>query len=298
MAEESPKKELDAMFVAKLGLHVATTLCIAIPSAVMYFDKPDNDKLVILDTILATLLMVATANALLSLLNFVVELINMKGEKLKNRVLNSARNIMTTLSLILGCIVFGLQTEAGSWLILFAVGIQRILDAMLDIGGLAWEVQCPEDDDKATGKIGQNGSKLLVALFALLSLGTAIGLLIWYLLDVGITFDSQSDDDIMLLISAVALSLHEVLIVLTVLFQFETVSNGVLKCLGFRSDKCDVSIHSINEIPLISVLVFTYNLLALSIVVGERMEENVSVNLLGSMIAIVSVAELAGRRMI
>ena len=290
----------------KLAAHVVTTLCIAVSSIVMYLEKPDNDKVVTVDTLLATLSFVAFANFLLSALNAGAELMKKEDfkDRLVNGVLNSARNIMTTLSLIIGCIVFGLQTEVASWVILCAVCVQRLLDATLDVGGFALEVQCPDDTDKASGKLGNDkmksaGSKMLVASFAALAVGASIVMLVWYMIDTGISFDSQGDDDILLLISVFALGLHELLIVFTIAMSMKVVQFTLTKWISGGDKDCDgISVHSLNEIPLVSALVFTYNLLALSVVVGERLEENVSVNLLGSMIAIISIAEIAGRRMI
>ena len=56
--------------------------------------------------------------------------------------------------------------------------------------------------------------------------------------------------------------------------------------------------HSLNEIPLVSAVVFTYNLMSLSLIAGERIEDGKSVNLLGAMIAIIGLAEIVGRRLI
>lgn len=295
----------DSTLKWKLVGHVVTTLCIAVSSIVMYLEKPDNDKVVTIDTLLATLSIVGLANFLLSALNAGAEFMKKEDfkDRLVNGVLNSARNTMTTLSLIIGCIVFGLQTEAASWVILIAVCVQRLIDAMLDVGGFALEVQCPADTDKASGKLGNDkiksaGSKMLVASFAALALGASIAMLVWYMIDTGISFDSQGDDDIMLLISIFALGLHEALVILTILMSMKVVQFKLASLISGEKDCDGISVHSLNEIPLVSALVFTYNLLALSVVVGERLEENVSVNLLGSMIAIISIAEIAGRRMI
>ena len=45
-------------------------------------------------------------------------------------------------------------------------------------------------------------------------------------------------------------------------------------------------------------IVFTYNLFALSMIAGMRIQDDVSINLLGAMIAIIGLAEVAGRRLI
>jgi len=295
--------EPDTIFRVKLGVHTLMTGLVALMSAIAYLDKTDDDTVNTLDTLLATLCVVGLANFLLSLLNLVAELRTNAPfyDKLRNRVLNSARNTMTSLSLIIGGIVFGMQTDGLTWTIIIAVGVQRLVDCMLDIGEYGTEVQCPGDEDKASGTLGINermkngGSKTLISTFGLLAFGSVIFLLIYYKGDLGADL---GEDDNLWLVALIGVCLHTLLVLFTFALQmFEGVQNTFRSCLGGKD--CDgVSVHSLNEIPILSALVFTVTIGIVGILVGEALEEDTSVKLLGAVLALLALVETAGRRMI
>jgi hypothetical protein len=54
----------------------------------------------------------------------------------------------------------------------------------------------------------------------------------------------------------------------------------------------------LNEIPIVSALVFTLNIGIVGLLVGEALEEDTSVKLLGAVLALLALVEIAGRRMI
>lgn len=302
------KMEKDPQLKYKLFGHTVLTLCIAIFSGVLYIDKPDDKTVVTEDTFLATLSIVAIANFLLSALNTAAEFMKSEApyyDKLVNGVLNTARNTMTSLSLIIGSILFGIQSEPDTLVVLVfvCICIVRLLDCVLDVGGmLGTTVQCPDETEMA-GNFGNKerkarGGKLVVAAFAFLALGTCIGMLLWHIIDNGLSFEDPGDD-ILLLVSIFTLGLHELLMLVTLMFQLDGCQVGILGFLGKSGSECDdASVHSLNEIPIVSAAVYTYNLLAISLAVGIRLDTDLSVNLLGSIIALLAVSEIAGRRMV
>jgi len=220
--------------------------------------------------------------------------------------LNNARNIMTGTSMVLAAAIYGMEDGSSiPWTILLAfwstAGV-RLLDTMLDVGGLGTAVQCPDEVSRGQAlqdKVGGFGKKFMVGIFAFLSLGTALVLWFVYIGDTGIEFGStNSDDDILLLVVFIALLLHLVLIVLTLVLQFKFIQGAFLSFVGKKDCGDGVTMHSLNEIPLVSAAVFTYNLMSLSLIAGERIEDGTQVNLLGAMIAIIGLAEIVGRRLI
>jgi len=297
--KQGSKLEKDPQLKYKLGGHTACTLAVMVCSIFMYYEKPDSDSVITVDTLLATLSLVAIANFLLSALNTIAEF--MKSERpyydrLVNRVLNSARNIMGTLTLILGAMVFGLQSEAASVSLFIFACLIRMLDCVLDVGGVGYEIQCPDDTDKVRGS--KRGGKMLVATFVFLAIGSAIGGLLWHIIDTGMSWE-EPGDEILLLLAFCGLGLHELLLIVTLAFQWKSVQEGCIGKLGKKGSSCDdASVHSLNEIPIISAAVFTFNLLAVSMTVGVRLGDDMSVNLLAAMIAIIAIGEIAGRRMV
>lgn len=207
--------------------------------------------------------------------------------------------------MILAALVYGMEAEPDVALTLTAVvflPLARLLDTMLDTGGIGIAVQCPDKVERSEDLKEQFtnalGEKFMPAMFAFLSLGTSIILCIIYMSDIGFSWESESFDDILLIIALVALCVHELLILLTILLQFKLIEGAFLSFLGKKDCGDGVTMHSLNEIPLVSALVFTYNLLSLSLLAGERFEEGKSINLLGAMIAIIGLAEIVGRRLI
>lgn len=289
------KKEGDGMFQTKLGVHALMTGLVALMSAIAYLGKNDDDTVNTLDTLLATISVVGLANFLLSLLNFGSEMINATGnKKLKNSVLNSARNTMTSLSLIIGCIVFGLQTDGLTSTILIAVGLQRLLDTTLDIGDWGTEVQCPDASDKGSDKRVSSG-KALVSIFALCAFGACIYLLFFYMGDLS---GDLGDDAGLLWTAVILVCVHALLVILTLLFNIKVIEKNFLKIFVGEKDCDGISAHSLNEIPIVSALVFTLDIGIVAILLGEALEEDTSVKLLGAVIALLALVEIAGRRMI
>lgn len=226
--------------------------------------------------------------------------------RLKMVSLNNARNIMTGTSMILAAVIYGMEDGTSiPWTIVLAfwctAGV-RLFDTMLDVGGFGTAVQCPDEVERGGDlqkKVEGFGKKFMVAIFAFLSLGTAGVLLIVYTSDTGIELTSfNNDDDILLFVAFIAISVHLLLIVLTLLLQFKFIQWKFLEILGKKDCGDGVTMHSLNEIPLVSAVVFTYNLMSLSLIAGERIEDGKSVNLLGAMIAIIGLAEIVGRRLI
>lgn len=289
------KKEGDGMFQIKLGVHTLMTGLVALMSAIAYLGKNDDDTVNTLDTLLATISVVGLANFLLSLLNFGSEMMYPTGnKKLHNRVLNSARNTMTTLSLIIGCIVFGLQTDGLTWTILIAVGLQRLLDTTLDIGDWGTEVQCPDASDKGSDERVSSG-KALVSIFALCAFGACIYLLFFYMGDLS---GDLGDDAALLWTAVILVCVHALLVILTLLFNIKVIEKNFLKIFVGEKDCDGISAHSLNEIPIVSALVFTLDIGIVAILLGEALEEDTSVKLLGAVIALLALVEIAGRRMI
>ena len=289
------KKEGDGMFQATLGVHTLMTGLVALMSAIAYLDKKDDDTVNTLDTLLATIAVVGLANFLLSLLNFGVEMIYPSGnKKLGNRVLNSARNTMTSLTLVIGGIVFVMQTDGLTWTIIIAVGVQRLLDCMLDIGEYGTEVQCP-DKDENKGSMAST-SKTLVSIFGLCAFGSCVYLLLYYYLDIA---GDMGDDAAIFWVVFSGVCLHTLLLMFTLGFNVTGTGIACAKMLGAKETDCDgISVHALNEIPIVSALVFTLNIGIVGLLVGEALEEDTSVKLLGAVLALLALVEIAGRRMV
>lgn len=286
----------NGMFHGFCAFHTVLTLTVAIMAAVEWFPKGDDDTTNTLNTLLATLLVVASANFLLSALNFIGEWQRpTEGkDKLENRVLNSARNTMTNLSFILGAIVYGMDTKETTAVLFIAAGVQRLVDCVLDVGGYGFEVQCPGKEDQ-TGTDGKGKSKTLIAMFALLAFGGCVALLTVHAIDIA---GDMGDDTGLFWGAFSAVCLHTLLVLLTYLLQmFEGLQNTFRSCLGGKD--CDgVSVHSLNEIPVVSALVFTATIGIISLFVGEALESDSSVQLMGAVLVLLALVETAGRRMI
>lgn len=286
----------NGMFKGFCLFHTVLTLTVAIMAAVEWFPKGDDDTTNTLHTLLATLLVIASANFLLSALNSFGEWQRPTADKdkLENRILNSARNTMTTLSFILGVIVYGMDTKETTAVFFIAVGVQRLVDCVLDVGvgtyGL--EVQCPGEEGKET-------SKTIIATFALLAFGGCVALLTVHAIDIG---DDMGDDTGLFWGAFSAVCLHTLLVLLTYLLQtFEGVQNAFAACLskGPLGANCDgVTVHSLNEMPIVSALVFTATIGIISLFVGEALESDSSVQLMGAVLVLLALVETAGRRMI
>lgn len=297
------------LFKVVLGFHAGCTIASAVILGIHYNAKDVGTTYSTLNLVSASVAIIALANALLSSLNAFIGLPNAwsSGDetKLKMVSLNNARNIMTGTSMILAALVYGMEPEPDAWLtttVVLFLPLARLLDTMLDTGGFGIAVQCPDkverSDDLKEQITDALGEKFMPAMFAFLSLGTSIVLCIIYMSDIGFSWESESFDDTLLIIALVALCVHEVLILLTILLQVKAIQWKFLECFGKKDCGDGVKIHSLNEIPLVSALVFTYNLLSLSLLAGERFEEGKSINLLGAMIAIIGLAEIVGRRLI
>lgn len=286
----------NGMFRGILALQTASTITTASCTAVIYWGLDDVEHVLFRDTMLAILLCVASANALLSLINVGGEISNGgKKKRLENRVLNSVRNMMTLLSFIAGMTVYGLEENAARQGILIGLLLTRVFDVMLDIGGLGKQIQCADERDKGNMKDSGNG-KTLLASFVFLTLGTSFVLLLVYIIDVAVALDGSTDDTL-LWISIFTVALHLILLMLTLAMRFDIVANCLKKLLG--ESKCpDATVHSLNEIPLISAAVFTFNLLCVCFTLGSRVDQGQSVNLLGSVLAIMAVADIGARRMV
>ncbi len=290
----------NGMFQGFCAFHTVLTLTVAIMAAVEWFPKGDDDTTNTLNTLLATLLVIASANFLLSALNSFGEYQRPTADKdkLKNRVLNSARNTMTNLSFILGAIVYGMDTKETTAVLFIVAGLQRLIDCVLDVGGYGFDVQCPEDEDK-TGTNGRGKSKTLIAMFALLAFGGCVALLTIHALDIA---GDMGDDTGLFWGAFSAVCLHTLLVLLTYLLQmFEGVQNFFAGCLskGPLGANCDgVTVHSLNEMPIVSALVFTATIGIISLFVGEALESDSSVQLMGAVLVLLALVETAGRRMI
>tara|TARA_B110000008_G_scaffold271037_1_gene302005 strand:+ start:6862 stop:7773 length:912 start_codon:yes stop_codon:yes gene_type:complete len=284
----------NGMFQGLCAFHTFLTLGVAIIALIEWLAKEDDDTTNTLNTLLATLLVIASANFLLSLLNSIGEWSRPTADKdkLENRILNSARNIMTTLSFILGVIVYGMDTKETTAIFFIAVGVQRLVDCVLDVGKYGLDVQCPGEEGKET-------SKTIIATFASLAFGGCVALLTVHAIDIG---DDMGDDTGLFWGAFSAICLHTVLVLLTLALQS---SKGVQEffaaCLskGPLAADCDgVTVHSLNEIPIVSSLVFTATIGIISLFVGEALESDSSVQLMGAVLVLLALVETAGRRMI
>ena len=311
MADSATSKDepgSNGMFKGVLVGHGILTLGTAIGLGIHYLNKDVGTAYSTLNLVSATASIIAVANFLLSALNGIVGVFMGDGTetRLKMVSLNNARNIMTGTSMVLAAVIYGMEDGTSiPWTIVTAfwctAGV-RLFDTMLDVGSFGEVVQCPDEVDRGDElqkRVKGFGKKFMVAIFASLSLGTALVLWFVYIGDTGIEFGStNSDDDILLLVVFIALLLHLVLIVLTLLLQFKVIEGAFLSFLGKKDCGDEVKMHSLNEIPLVSAAVFTYNLMSLSLIAGERIEDGTQVNLLGAMIAIIGLAEIVGRRLI
>ena len=293
-------------FLIKLVSHTIFTITAVSMAAFEYLGKTDDDTVNTLDTLLATISVVGLANALLSILNSAMELKSPSGkEKLENRVLNSARNTMTNLCLIIGGIVFGMDTKVTTGILFFGTGVVRLLDCTLDVGGAGIEIQCPDEDDVGSGagsfekgkvNLDTSKSKTLVAVFGLLAFGGAIGLLTIYAIDIG---EDLGDDTVLFWLAYGAVCLHTVLLMFTLAFNTTPLKLPCTKMFAGSDRDCDgVKVHALNEIPIVSALVFTLDMGIISLFIGEAIEADTSVKLFGAVLALLALVEIAGRRMI
>ena len=231
----------NGMFKGVLGLHAALTITSAVILGIHYLAKDVGTAYSTLNLVSATVSIIAVANALLSLLNGVVGIVWGDGTetRLKMASLNNARNIMTGTSMILAAAVYGMEPEPDTALTLTVVlflPLVRLLDTMLDVGGFGIDVQCPDKVERSKNlpdKTSALGEKFMPAMFAFLSLGTSIVLCIIYMSDIGFSWESESFDDILLIIALVALIVHEVLILLTILLQVKIIQWKFLEILEF-----------------------------------------------------------------
>ena len=285
-----------------LIIHLGLTVAIAILLLLNYADFPDT-KVFSLDLVLNSASSVfAISNAALSLLNLVVELMSRPSDgwnllglvggsnekiKLENEKLNYARNFLTASSLVLLGIQHGQHSSDRLLACVVCTAILRFSDLCLDVENVL-QIQCEGYEKAIESGIGKNMSmRSIKALMVGVLLIATIILQSIFMNNEGIDLEGKNnDDDIMLVIILSASGLHLLLILLHLILNALDLGKGF--CVGClqgstkgANENCDnVSIHMLNEIPPVSKLVFTANLLLLAIVMGERIEDNKDIHLM------------------
>lgn len=285
-----------------LIIHLGLTVAIAILLLLNYADFPDT-KVFSLDLVLNSASSVfAISNAALSLLNLVVELMSRPSDgwnllglvggsnekiKLENEKLNYARNFLTASSLVLLGIQHGQHSSDRLLACVVCTAILRFSDLCLDVENVL-QIQCEGYEKAIESGIGKNMSmRSIKALMVGVLLIATIILQSIFMNNEGIDLEGKNnDDDIMLVIILSLSGLHLLLILLHLILNALDLGKGF--CVGClqgstkgANENCDnVSIHMLNEIPPVSKLVFTANLLLLAIVMGERIEDNKDIHLM------------------
>ena len=285
-----------------LIIHLGLSVTIAILLLLNYADFPDT-KVFSLDLVLNSASSVfAISNAALSLLNLVVELMSRPSDgwnllglvggsnekiKLENEKLNYARNFLTASSLVLLGIQHGQHSSDRLLACVVCTAILRFSDLCLDVENVL-QIQCEGYEKAIESGIGKNMSmRSIKALMVGVLLIATIILQSIFMNNEGIDLEGKNnDDDIMLVIILSASGLHLLLILLHLILNALDLGKGF--CVGClqgstkgANENCDnVSIHMLNEIPPVSKLVFTANLLLLAIVMGERIEDNKDIHLM------------------
>ena len=290
-------------FKVALGGHLAGTGLAAACLGISYLGQTDTDTYNLELTLNAVGGFIALAGGLLSLLNFVVELWQSTEGKIKLEVqsTNAVRNLLSTLILVISTVLAGYtgSTDWYYWLAAIGAMVAKLADVQLDTGNF-FAVQCLEESSGRfeSGK-GGAGKSTMKALFVFVCLAAVIVALVWYSIDVQPLDEMEGDDSAYYIIVLIGTSLHTFLILLQLLIMnVGAIANAIKGALAWisKSETCEEdSVHMINEIPVVSKIVFTLNMFFLSLITGERIEGNFSVALIATALASLCLADIVGK---
>lgn len=284
-----------------LFVHCAIAITIAVLLTIRYSEQSNVTTFDWNHTLSGTTSIISIVNAVISFLNLAKDVLidddkcdGKPKKRLKNGIWNFGRNTFTSLSMVLICFLYGYASDNEDVLApLILVGILRLSDVTLDVNSII-EVQCTSKE------LSEN--RTYRTAFAALAMIAALILYIIYVVEHPFQWDGDNTgDEIALTIGISFLSLHLLLILLhLVLNQVQDIKERAVKWLkSDQSGNCDgVGIHMPNEIPIISKVVFTAVIGSLSIVVGERIEENVDITLLIWILCLVGATEMGGRNIL
>lgn len=288
----------NGMFMAALVGHLAGTGVAAACLGISYLAQPDTDTYNLELTLNAVGGFIALAGGLLSLLNLAVELWQPTKGKIKLEVesTNAVRNLLSTLILVISTVLAGYtgSTDWYYWLAAIGAMVAKLADVQLDTGNF-FAVQCLDDSER----FGGAGKSTMKALFVFVCLAAVLVALTWYSIDVQAIDKMQGDDGAYFILVLTGTSLHTLLILLQLLIMnSEAAAGGLKNCLSWitKSKPCkDDSVHMINEIPIVSKIVFTLNMFFLSLMTGERVEGNFSAALMATALASLCLADIVGK---
>lgn len=212
------------------------------------------------------------------------------------------RNFLSGLLMVFVSLLYAFDSSddlltLSFWLVI----VLRVSDIFADIGN-PLEVQC-DDLETRKGQLTVRDWKSIVVILAFIAVLTFNG---YYIGDENITLDTANNaSDRLLTTVFVLVSVHLLLLIVRLVIQLSGGCKGCMisfyKCLSGKGEDelCgDNHIYMFNEIPLVSKLVFTANLVCMALLIGERIESNKPVDVLIWSITTLGFADFLSRNLI
>lgn len=306
MSEKTPN------ILNKVGATISTVLCITVTSLITayYLNKEDTTTFEWDVTLSGCVLIFGGISSIMSVITAAMAW--MKRD-ISSSALTYARNFLTGLLLVFISLLYAFTSSdeliTGAF---WSVIVLRISDIMVDVGN-PLEVQCGDTNQKSLGGKTctiRDIKNIFVGLLFIAVL-TFNGIYVtdeYTENDTSLFEGSDADEhaaDRLLLTVFVLVSVHLLLLILRIVLQVsDSCQMGMmkfLKCLSCKQDQeiCDEErLYMINEIPLVSKLVFTANLVCMGLLIGERIESNKPVHVLIWSISALGFADFISRNLI
>ena len=285
-----------------LFIHCALAITTAVLLTIRYAEQTGVETFDWNHTLTGTASIISIVNGAISFMNLAKDVL-IDGDKcpdgkpkthLKSGMWNFGRNVFTGLTMVIVGFLYGYVSDNEDVLApLIILAILRLSDVTLDVKNII-EIQCTDKE--------MSVNRTYRTAFAAVAMITALILFIIYVVEQ--PFDWEGDntgDETALTIAIIFLSIHLLLVLLhLVLNQVKDIKERAVKWLkSDQAGNCDgVGIHMPNEVPIISKVVFTIVIGSLSIVVGERIEENKDVTLLIWVLCLLGAVEMGCRNIL
>ena len=283
----------------KVGSSISLGLCATITVLIwIYYDNIEDTTEYKWNSTLAALSLIASAVASgLSLYATIMAFSDGYGT-----ATTYGRNFLSGLMLVFISLLYAFDSSDSSMLPLsfwFAITL-RVSDIFADIGN-PLEVQCDGLDTQKGLTTRDKKNIFVIAAFTAVLIFNG-----YYIGDEDITLDAANNASDRLLITVfVLVSVHLLLLIVRLIIQLSGGCKGCMinfyNCLSCKKDEdvcSETHIFMFNEIPLVSKLVFTANLVCMALLIGERIESNKPVDVLIWSITTLGSADLLSRNLI
>lgn len=229
--------------------------------------------------------------------------------KLDTPFFNIFRNFMTSLVLVFIGILLGFDSNRIEYVWAF-IGciILRFIDVYLDTGDGIWKAVCLDGERVGLGSFKMTMldwrktfvTTMFLAIFLLLGFDAIVvdGELV-----AADTSGTLTTSGILILLIFIFTGVHLLLLVLNILGNSKLTGDSfkyILTCGEKQEYRCydDMKVITWNQIPWVSKLVFTVNLCCISYLIGNRIHENLQIELLVYVAFAFGAADNFGRNLL